>query len=42
MSKDYLNLFNSMLKNKEEILSNRKIEFRSNYLTSLLYKKIKL
>ena len=42
MSKDYLNLFNSMLKNKEEILSNRKIEFRSNYLLSLLYKKIKL
>ena len=42
MSMDYLNLFKSMLKNKEEILSNRKIIFHSNPLISTLYRKIKL
>ena len=42
MSKEYFDLFNSIIKNKEKLIMNREINLTSNRLLGTLYKKIKI
>ena len=42
MSKEYFDLFNYIIKNKEKLIMNRRINLTSNRLLSTLYKKIKI
>ena len=42
MSKDYYDLFNFILQNKEKIILDRDIDLRSNNFISTLYKRIKI
>ena len=42
MSKEYFDLFNYIIKNKEKLIMNRGINLTSNRLLSTLYKKIKI
>lgn len=42
MCKEYFDLFNSIIKNKEKLIMNREINLTSNRLLGTLYKKIKI